>query len=124
MDRTAGREATMDAAIETTGLTKDYGGGHGLLGLDLTVAKGEVFGFAGPNGAGKSTTIRLLMGMLRPTAGSARVLGLDCWASAVGVKRHVGYVPGELPDWGGLRGRELLGWLGGLRGGVDPGVVS
>jgi ABC-2 type transport system ATP-binding protein len=114
----------MDAAIETTGLGKDYGGGHGLHGLDLTVARGEVFGFAGPNGAGKSTTIRLLMGMLRPTAGSARVLGLDCWDSAVAVKRHVGYVPGELPDWGGLRGGELLGWLGGLRGGVDPGVVS
>jgi ABC-2 type transport system ATP-binding protein len=111
-------------AIATGGLTKDYGGGRGLADLDLEVGVGEVFGFLGPNGAGKTTTIRLLMGMIRPTAGSARVFGLDCQREAVAVKRLVGYVPGELPDWGRLRGSEITASLAALRGGVDPSHVA
>ena len=63
--------------IAASGLSKDYGSGRGLFGLDLEVAPGEVFGFLGPNGAGKSTTMRLLLDLIRPTSGSARVLGLD-----------------------------------------------
>ncbi len=107
------------AAIRTSGLTKDYGAGHGLFGLDLQVAEGEVFGFLGPNGAGKTTTIRLVMGMIHPTAGSAYVFGLDCWREAVEVKRRVGYLPGEVPQFGSLRGGEIVTYIAGMRGGVD-----
>jgi ABC-2 type transport system ATP-binding protein len=114
----------MPAHLWTAALTKDYGGGRGIHGLDLRVDAGEVFGFLGPNGAGKSTTIRLLMGLIRPTAGSARVFGLDCWRDSVAVKRRVGYVPGELPDWGRLRGDEIVAMLAGLRGGVPAGSVE
>ncbi len=64
-------------AIDVRGLSKDYGSGHGLFDLDLAVAEGEVFGFLGPNGAGKTTTIRLLMGLIHPSAGTASIFGLD-----------------------------------------------
>lgn len=102
-------------AIETTGLTKDYGRGRGLFDLDLEVRGGEVFGFLGPNGAGKSTTIRLLMDMIRPTRGSARILGHDSRADSVEIKKVVGYLPGELPDFGALRGSEVVGYMAGMR---------
>ncbi len=114
----------MTTALETTGLTKDYGSGRGLFDLDLEVSEGEVIGYLGPNGAGKTTTIRLLMDLIHPTAGSARIFGLDCHANAVEVKRHIGYVPGELPQFGGLRGKEIVAYIAGLRGGVDLKVVS
>ncbi len=114
----------MSAAIATTGLTKDYGLGRGLFDVDLEAGSGEVFGFLGPNGAGKTTTIRLLMGMIHPTRGSATVFGLDCQRQPVEVKRKVGYLPGELPQFGGLRGSQIVAYLGGLRGGVDPGQVA
>jgi ABC-2 type transport system ATP-binding protein len=111
------------AAIRTSKLSKDYGLGRGLFELDLEVAPQEVFGFLGPNGAGKSTTIRCLMGLIRPTTGSAQIFGLDCMHDSVAVKRKVGYVPGEMPQFGSLRGREVVAYLGGLRGGADPKVV-
>ena len=66
----------MTSAIVTRGLSKDYGSGHGLFDLDLEVAEGEVFGFLGPNGAGKTTTIRLLMGVIHASAGTASIFGL------------------------------------------------
>jgi len=106
-------------AIRTVDLTKDYGLGRGLFDLDLTIAGPEVFGYLGPNGAGKTTTIRLLMGMIRPTAGSAWIFGLDCVREAVEVKRKVGYLPGDVPQFGSLRGSEVVAYLGGMRGGVD-----
>jgi ABC-2 type transport system ATP-binding protein len=112
------------AAIRTEGLTKDYGRGAGLFDLDLQVESGETFGYLGPNGAGKTTTIRLLMDMIRPTHGRAAVFGVDCHAHPVQVKRLVGYVPGEMPQWGALRGREVVAYVAGLRGGVDVGAVS
>jgi len=112
------------AAIEATQLSRDYGGGHGLFDLDITVHPGEVFGYLGPNGAGKSTTIRLLMGMARPTRGQALVFGLDCTAESVAVKRLVGYLPGELPQFGALTGSEVVAYLGNLRGGVERGNVT
>jgi ABC-2 type transport system ATP-binding protein len=111
------------AAVQTSKLSKDYGLGHGLFDLDLTVSPQEVFGFLGPNGAGKSTTIRCLMGMIRPTLGSAHIFGLDCLRDAVAVKRKVGYMPGDMPQFGSLRGREVVAYLGGLRGTIDPTVV-
>ena len=111
------------AAIRTSKLSKDYGLGHGLFDLDLEVAPQEVFGYLGPNGAGKSTTIRCLMGLIRPTGGSAHIFGLDCQRDSVAVKRKVGYMPGDMPQFGSLRGKEVVAYLGGLRGGADPDVV-
>jgi polyether ionophore transport system ATP-binding protein len=106
------------AAIRTVGLTKHFGPVVALDGLDLEVSPGEIFGFLGPNGAGKSTTIRLLLGLLRPTAGQA-------WLSGVPVgdveQAHlsVGYVPGDVSLWPQLTGAETLEFLGNLSGGVD-----
>ena len=111
------------SAIRTSKLSKDYGAGRGLIDLDLEVAPSEVFGYLGPNGAGKTTTIRLLMGMIRPTAGAAYVFGLDCRRDYVAVKRRVGYLPGDMPQFGSLHGKEVVAYLGGMRGGVDPKAV-
>ncbi len=107
------------AAIRTSNLTKDYGAGRGLFDLGLQVPEQEVFGYLGPNGSGKTTTIRLLMGMIRPTSGSAHIFGLDCTRDSVEVKRKVGYLPGDVPQFGSLRGGEVVAYLGGMRGGVD-----
>ena len=107
------------AAIRTAKLSKDYGLGRGLFELDLQVEPQEVFGFLGPNGAGKSTTIRCLMGLIRPTSGSAHIFGLDCIRDYVAVKRKVGYVPGEMPQFSSLRGSEVVAYLGAMRGGAD-----
>ena len=111
------------AAIRTSKLSKDYGLGRGLFELDLEVARQEVFGYLGPNGSGKTTTIRLLMGMIRPTSGAAHVFGLDCRRDSVAVKRKVGYLPGDVPQFGSLRGKEVVAYLGGMRGGADPKTV-
>lgn len=111
------------AAIRTAGLTKDYGGGRGIFELDLQVSAREAFGLLGLEGAGKSTVIRLVMGMLRPTRGSAYVFGLDCFRDAAEVKRRVGYVAGETPEFGSIRGGEVVAYLAGLRGGVHKNRV-
>src|SRR5713226_8228931 len=111
------------AAIRASKLSKDYGLGRGLFDLDLEVLPQEVVGFLGPNGSGKTTTIRCLMGMIQPTSGSAHVFGLDCRRDSVAVKRKVGYLPGDVPQFGSLRGKEVVAYLGGMRGGVDPKVV-
>ena len=114
----------MTEAIQTQGLTKDYGRGRGIFDLDLTVTDGEVFGFLGPNGAGKTTTIRQLMGLIHPTRGSARIFGLDCDRDSVAVKRSVGYCPGELPQFGGWRGSEIVSYIAGLRGDVEDASIK
>src|ERR1019366_3447995 len=114
----------MAIAIRTEGLTKDYGESRGLFDLGLEVAASEIFGYLGPNGAGKTTTIRLLMDMIRPSGGRAEVFGVDCQSHPVEVKRLVGYLPGEMPQWGGLRGRDVVAYVGGLRGRIDPGRVT
>jgi ABC-2 type transport system ATP-binding protein len=111
------------AAIRTSKLSKDYGLGRGLFDLDLEVSPQEVFGYLGPNGAGKSTTIRSLMGMIQPTGGSAQIFGMDCQRDSVAVKRKVGYLPGDMPQFGSLRGKEVVAYLGGLRGGADTQTV-
>ena len=108
--------------IAASGLSKDYGSGRGLFGLDLEVAPGEVFGFLGPNGAGKSTTMRLLLDLIRPTSGSARVLGLDTRKDSVEIRRRIGFLPGDLALYPKLTGRAVLDYLGQLRGGVDKRV--
>ena len=106
--------------IQVNGLTRFYGRNRGVEDLAFTVERGEIFGFLGPNGAGKTTTIRLLMGLIRPTRGSARIFGLDCWRDATAVKSHVGYVPGDARLYEGMTGAQLLDFLAGFRGGVDP----
>jgi ABC-2 type transport system ATP-binding protein len=107
------------AAIQTTGLTKDYGEGRGLFDLDLEIQRGEILGFLGPNGAGKSTTMRLLLDLIEPTSGSATLLGLDSRASSLEVRRRVGFLPGDLVLYPTLTGSAMLDYLGELRGGVD-----
>jgi len=111
-------------AIETKGLTKDYGSGRGVFDLDLMVNEGQVFGYLGPNGAGKTTTIKLLMGAIHATHGSATIFGLDADRDSVAVKKQVGYVPGELPQFGGWRGTEIVTYLAGIRGDVDDTEVG
>ncbi len=108
-----------ELAIRTSGLTKDFGGGNGLFGLDLGVRHGEVLGFLGPNGAGKSTTMRLLLDQIRPTSGSAAVLGLDTRRDSLEIRRRVGFLPGDLALHPRLTGAAMLDFLGELRGGVD-----
>ena len=108
------------AVIATSGLTKDFGSGRGLFGLDLEVHQGEVFGFLGPNGAGKSTTMRLLLDLIKPTGGSARVLGLDTVADSLAIRRRIGFLPGDWALYPKQTGRAVLDYLARLRGGVDP----
>ena len=83
---------TNDPAILARGLTKHYGDVEALNDLDLEVQKGEVFGFLGPNGAGKTTTIRTILDEIRPTAGTASILGMDSRGQSVEIRRHIGYV--------------------------------
>ena len=113
-------------AVEVVGLTKRYGSGAlALDGLSFSVRQGEIFGFLGPNGAGKTTAIRLLLDLIRPTAGSARIFGLDCQTDATAVHARVGYLPGELALYGGYTGRRLIKLLSDLRPGtVDPAYVA
>src|SRR5690349_22992505 len=109
----------MTAAIDVAGLVKNFGQTRALDGLDLTVAAGEVHGFLGPNGAGKSTTIRVLLGLLRADAGTARLLGGDPWREATALHRRIAYVPGDVTLWPNLSGGEVIDLLGRLRGGLD-----
>ncbi|MEV6927620.1 ABC transporter ATP-binding protein [Dactylosporangium sp. NPDC051485] len=108
----------MTTPIELNELTKTYGSRRGLAGLTLTVEPGEVFGYLGPNGAGKSTTIRLLLDLIRPTAGTARVLGMDPRTDAVELHRRVGYLAGDFVVDGRQTAGECLHFLGKLRDGV------
>src|SRR5258708_29552311 len=86
-------------AIHTSGLTKDYDRHRGIFDLDLEVKEGEAFGFIGPNGAGKTTTLRLLMDLIRPTRGSAQVLGMDVHRDTVKIKQQTGFLGAEPPDY-------------------------
>lgn len=110
---------SSDSAIRTNALSKDFGRGHGLFDLDLEVERGEVFGFLGPNGSGKSTTMRLLVDLIRPTSGSAMVLGQDAQAESIEIRSRVGFLPGDLALYPKLTGSAVLDYLAALRGGVD-----
>ncbi len=102
--------------IQAEGLTKHYGRTVGVSGLTFAVGTGEVFGYLGPNGAGKTTTIRLLLDLIRPTAGSIALFGVDARRHSVDVHRRIGYVPGDLALYDRLTGRELLRYFASLRG--------
>jgi ABC-2 type transport system ATP-binding protein len=105
------------AAVRTHGLTKWFGSTLALDRLDLEIRPGEVFGFLGPNGAGKSTTVRLLLGLIRPSAGRASIFDVD--ASDVEAHHHVAYVPADVALWPNLTGAEALALLANLGRGTD-----
>ena len=107
------------AVVETRGLTKRYGSTLALKDLDLDVIEGEVLGYLGPNGAGKTTTIRLLLGLIGATAGSATIFGLDVTRDAPAIHRRIAYCPGDANLWPGLTGAETLALLGRVHGSVD-----
>lgn len=95
-------------AIKTTKLTKYYGTARGIVDLDLTVNRGEFYGFIGPNGAGKSTTIRTLLGLIAPTGGSAQIFGLDIIKDRNKILQRVGYLPSEAAFYPGMKVRDVL----------------
>jgi ABC-2 type transport system ATP-binding protein len=109
----------MTEAIRTEGLVKTFGHTRALDRLDLSVHTGEVHGFLGPNGAGKTTAIRILLGLTRADAGTARLLGGDPWADATALHRRLAYVPGDVTLWPNLTGGEVIDLLGRMRGGLD-----
>jgi len=113
-----------DIALHTEGLTKHYGDVKALIDLDLDVHRGEVFGFLGPNGAGKTTTIRTVMDEIRPTAGNASILGMDCHKQSVEIRRHIGYLPSDLALYPNLTGKDTLTYFANLRGGVEWSYVD
>ena len=102
-------------AIHTEGLCKSYGSREVLHGLTVSIGEGKLVGFLGPNGAGKTTTIRVLLGLLRATAGRASLLGQDCWSDGHAIRKEVGYLPGELHFYRGLTGRRTLEFLSSAR---------
>lgn len=94
--------------LETNGLYKRFGKFTALNGIDLRIGEGEVFGYIGPNGAGKTTTIRVLLGILQASEGTARVFGLDAWRDAVEIHKRIAYVPGDVNLWPNLTGGEVI----------------
>ncbi len=108
------------SAIRTHGLTLSYRHGRGIEGVHLDVPTGEVFGFLGPNGAGKTTTIRVLLDFLRPTSGSASVLGLDSRDDSLAIRARTGYLPGDFSLPPTLTGTQVLDWLSSLRPDTPP----
>ena len=108
------------AVIEMKGLSKEYGSGSNktvaLDNLSLDVNRGEIFGYLGPNGAGKTTTIRMLLDLIRPTTGSAKVFGMDVRNDSVEIHRRIGFMPGELSLWEGRTGNQIIEYIASVRG--------
>ena len=111
-----------DYAIETKGLSLYYGRHRGILDVDLRVEKGDIFGFLGPNGAGKTTTQRVLMDLIRPTAGKASIFGKDSRKDGVTVRKRIGYLPGELSLYDNMTARQFFKMYYSLqKNNTDPG---
>jgi ABC-2 type transport system ATP-binding protein len=109
--------------VQLLGLRKTYGSFEAVAGMDLVVPAGSLFALLGPNGAGKTTTIRMLMGILQPSAGLARIGGRDCFRERVEVMRLVGYVPDEPVFYDYLRGSEIIRFVGEMHG-LSRGVIE
>jgi ABC-2 type transport system ATP-binding protein len=109
----------MDTVLQTTDLTKRYGSFTALDSLSLSVNKGEVLGYLGPNGSGKTTTIRLLLGLIRPSSGHAEICGMDVQKQKVEIHKRLAYVPGEATLWPSLTGAETLHLLAQVHGKTD-----
>src|SRR5262245_61516745 len=112
----------MELAVETQRLTRDFGSLRAVDGIDLAVPTGSFFGFLGPNGAGKSTTIKCLTGLLRPSSGTMRILGIDPIADPVSVKRRIGVVPEDLALFDRLTAPETLRFVAEVHG-LDASVA-
>ena len=106
--------------VEVRELTKKFGNFTALDHVELTMDAGEICGFIGPNGAGKSTTIRVLLGMLKPTSGTVKIFGLDAWKDAVQIHKRVAYVPGDANLWPNLTGGEVIDLFLKMRGNGSP----
>jgi ABC-2 type transport system ATP-binding protein len=106
----------MKPAIEITSLTKFYGKSRGVEDINLNIPRGTIYGFLGPNGAGKTTTISILIGILNPTAGSAKILGKNCFTNGVDIRKHVGFLPGDIALDSNLTGSQLLNYYQNIRG--------
>jgi ABC-2 type transport system ATP-binding protein len=113
----------MEPAIETNGLTRTFGDVRAVDGIDLSVPGGAFYGFVGPNGAGKSTTIKCLTGLLRPSSGTMRILGLDPTRESVAVKRQVGVIPEEQALFERLSAPETLSFVGQVHG-LEPRAIE
>ena len=103
------------SVIQIENLTRRYGSRRGVESVSLAVPEGSIFGFLGPNGAGKTTTIRILLGFLRPSAGAARVFGLDSWTQSPRIKADVGYLPGDLRLYSWMNTLDALRIVGAIR---------
>lgn len=106
----------MQIILEAQGLSKNYGEKTALNNLNLQLSKGEIFSLLGPNGAGKSTTINLFLGFIKPTAGAARINGINAAEDPVGIKEHLAYIPEQVMLYQNLSGRENLSLLSALAG--------
>ena len=106
----------MTSIIQLNSLTKNYGKVKALRGINLSIEQGNICGFLGPNGAGKSTTIRILMGFIKPSSGTATVFGLDSWQHATALKRRIGFVPDTIRFGKSFTGRSFLNYTAQLRG--------
>jgi ABC-2 type transport system ATP-binding protein len=102
--------------IELNNVTKTFGKVTALDNISLNVEKGKVYGFIGPNGAGKTTTIRIMLGILKPDKGEAKLLNKDTWIDAVDIHKHIAYVPGEVSLWPNLTGGEVVDFFSKLKG--------
>ena len=109
----------MNYSVEVNNVTKMFGKTAALKGVNLKIAEGEVFAYIGPNGAGKSTTIRVLLGILQATSGTAKVFGKDAWKNAVEIHKKIAYVPGDVNLWPNLTGGEVIDLFVNLRGSHD-----
>ncbi len=116
-------EAVAGPALALRGLVKQFDSKLAVAGVDLDVPTGSFFGLCGPNGAGKTTTLSMAVGLLRPTAGAAYVLGHDVWSDPVEAKRRLGVLPDGVRLFDRLSGPELLAYTGLLRG-MDPAQVD
>jgi len=106
----------MTAIVEVSKLTKTFGKFTALSDVDLELNTGEIYGFIGPNGAGKTTTIRVLLGILKASSGTARIFGKDAWSDAVEIHHRVAFVPGDVNLWPNLTGGEVIDFFTRLRG--------
>ena len=103
--------------LKITHLQKKFGKFQALKDIDFEINAGEVFGFIGPNGAGKSTTIRILLGILKASAGQATIFGQDVWQDSVAIHKRIAYVPGDVYLWPNLSGGEIIDLFLKLNGG-------
>jgi len=110
--------------VEIDNLTKYYGKARGIIDVSLTINEGEIFGFIGPNGAGKSTTIRILLALLYPTSGNARIFGKDCIEDGPDIRKHIGYLPSEVFYYDNMKVIDLLKYSASFYKNIDKNRIS